>query len=203
MLGLVHFNVIIFSTGYDSVFQPKINAPTLRTDPGAFSDGTAVFWRRSRVRARGAPTALRFNGAPEGWPWTQVAVVVPLEIAGGIPFVVAATHLKAGAGAVNDATREQQVRQLAAFLEQSRRSAPPRSRSWENVLLLGDLNTVHSSRACAALEKESPMGFASAYSAGGRPPPSFTTWKASLSMYSASISNRTPCFVGRKPLLYL
>ena len=117
--------------GYDGVYQPKRQSPGLEvwrvkmsdkdragTQP-FFSDGCAVFWKRSKLRGV-ASGAVGYQSGKQGVLWGQVGLYVRLAVrneggsrglgvwpkSGGSndrTFVVAATHLKSKASPENEA----------------------------------------------------------------------------------------------------
>ena len=149
--------------GYDGVYQPKRQSPGLEvwrvkmsdkdragTQP-FFSDGCAVFWKRSKLRGV-ASGAVGYQSGKQGVLWGQVGLYVRLAVrneggsrglgvwpkSGGSndrTFVVAATHLKSKASPENEARRVAQISQLLARLEEVRRDET------EPVVVMGDFNT--------------------------------------------------------------
>lgn len=114
--------------GLAGFFLPKHPAPPERF--GCPPDGTALFYRASRLAPvdgpRGAPYqrlpsggggASKGGKADGGGPMTQGYVIATLrDVASGRLLVAAATHLKAKDGGPNDETRRIQVGQLMAVL---------------------------------------------------------------------------------------
>lgn len=143
--------------GYDGVYQPKRDAPGLgiwrekmsesdrRGKQPFFSDGCALFWKRSTLRGV-MSGAIGYDSGQEaeGVLWGQVGLYARLELvengAGGSgdgckSFVVAATHLKSKPSPENEARRVAQISQLFACLEDVRRDEA------EPVVVMGDFNT--------------------------------------------------------------
>lgn len=205
--------------GYDGVFQAKREAPGLKIwdemkkedregEQPFFSDGTAIFWKRSAVTGL-ASGAIGYDSGEEekGVLWGQVGIYVRLclTMTAAAPaslsqssspsreegiearsdtlhldaktvidekqiFVVAATHLKARAGAENEARRESQMSQLMSRLESFRTGRQ------EPVVVMGDFNAVPS-EASHKLVTGGRLGLESAYVLGGGKEPEYTTCK--------------------------
>ena len=179
--------------GYSLFYAPKPESPALAK--GGPPDGTALLVRTARFDVSSAET-LHFSSAGETAISNQVALLAELrdKAAGGRPLIVCAAHLKAKAGAANDAVRDSQVRQLLAAatrLEAGRAGVP--------VILGGDFNSSPTAGTAYAAVLQCPsLRLASAYNRLPHPDegaavaatdaaavpaayasgePAFTTWK--------------------------
>lgn len=169
--------------GYDLFFAPKPASPAL--DKGGPPDGTALLVRRARFAVASAET-LHFAGevrsGGEGYAGVianQVALLCELRdrAAGGRAVIVGAAHLKAKAGAANEAVREGQARQLLASA-----TALLAGRTDTPVILAGDFNETPRGPAYATVLAD-PLRLCSAYNALPTPPPGSSS-AAALSAYA-------------------
>ena len=167
------FEPALRAAGYDSVYLPKVDAPGLNF--GFYSCGTALFWKRD-VFVADAVHSRYVDGGQRPF----VMATLGLRSAEGVRVTVAATHLKAKAGAKNEERRVHDVREILGALE----AEAAASRAPCHVLLMGDFNTnpydepgKHEAAAVPAVLAH-PLQLRSAYplpqSEGGQ---GWTTWK--------------------------
>ena len=175
------------SFGYDGIFQPKTDAPTLKFGDDKFSDGCAIFWKSSVLKLVDQQSVLYQNPDPEGDSWSQVALLARMARTSGTDsFIVSATHLKSKKGEKNEIRRTEQLKQLMIALSSMQKGSQTGGTEKEPVLILGDFNTDPTGRdeGLTAYEsvKTSSLGLKSAYatdcSTGGAiEEPLYTTCK--------------------------
>ena len=168
------------------LFAPKLLSPALAG--GAPGCGTALLLRRERLEV--VAVDVVYFAAPAGGLSNQVAIVATVrDRASGRQLVVSSAHLKAGAGAANEALRLSQVQQLAAHVRGARMHAEAATGRPVPCVCGGDFNTAPGEAPYGALLTALP-GAASAFNAlpaaaagsvgvgeyaAGEP--RFTTWK--------------------------
>ena len=156
--------------GFLLFYAPKPDSPALAH--GGPPDGTALLVRRSRFAVTRCET-LHFlddtmAGGVDGHAIeisNQVAILAELRdrSAGNRVLIVGATHLKAKSGAINEAVREGQARQLlaaATAMRGGREDVP--------VVLGGDFNSSPLGRVYATVLRD-PLCYSSAYNTQPRP----------------------------------
>jgi len=137
------FQPLMNKFGYDSIFQPKLDAPTLgiwteiMTEKDRLgqipynSDGSAIFWKRSGFE--GVQSRSLNYSSKDGTPHTQVGVVARLlNKKNGLTFLVACTHLKSKPP--HEAKRVQQITQFMDYVFAMQTSKD------EPIVLTGDFN---------------------------------------------------------------
>lgn len=161
------FEPALRQEGYDSLFAPKPDSPGLQFGSDKQPDGCGVFWRVDRLRLE-RHSILGYE-LPDGGRSNQVALICHFRhLSSGHDFVVASTHLKAKAGASNEAVRLAAIQQLLNELQ--------RFDQWPAVLA-GDFNTEPAGQVYTTVNSHE-LGLKSAYGLhGAASEPAYTTWK--------------------------
>ena len=118
--------------GYDGLFCPKTNSPCLRY--GYFSDGVAIFWKKSLF----LPLFDNVEAKPSGAPRVAYVGVRLLHKPTDETIFVATCHLKAKKGADMELIRHAQVDHILSMIDLATAPSGP---SECPVILLGDFNT--------------------------------------------------------------
>ena len=137
------FEPLMNKFGYDSVYQPKLDAPGLtvwnekmkeedKSQQVPYnSDGSAIFWRRDILEGVDCHS-MNFK-SEKNLPWSQVAVTVRLlNKKNKKTFLVACTHLKA-----KPLYEKRRVQQITQLLD---RFFSMRLFDTEPLILTGDFN---------------------------------------------------------------
>ncbi|XP_053646071.1 nocturnin isoform X1 [Cherax quadricarinatus] len=165
-----HYKVleqVLAKLGYQGVFMPKPDSPCLYLPNNSGPDGCAIFWDNTKFKLVSKETRI-----VEVWhvQSNQVAILLILEErTSGKQLVVLTTHLKARQGALLSSLRNEQGKDLLAFLSEHRQIHP--------TIVCGDFNAEPSEPVYATMIDER-TGLASAYALlhGGKEPP-YSTWK--------------------------
>jgi len=122
--------------GYEGIFQPKTDSPTLQFGDDKFSDGCAIFWKKEILKIVDQKSVIYKNPDLEGSAWSQVALIARMTRANdeGSPFIVSCTHLKSKPGKANELRRTIQLEQLLASVQEMQQGEEP-------TLIFGDFNT--------------------------------------------------------------
>lgn len=177
-----HFNLLqraLGSVGYAGHFTPKPDSPCLYLPDNNGPDGCAIFYRTDRFRAVGEVLSHTLK------VWevasNQVALALRLEdrLADGKSIAVATTHLKARQGALLSTLRNEQGKDLMAWLERSMNGDGGPT----PILLTGDFNADPNEPVYATVtsgvKSSSLPRLSSAYPHGAEAEDDddFTTWK--------------------------
>jgi len=120
------FKPIFDEVGYDSLFCPKLESPTLTR--GWYSDGVAIFWKKNEFVLEDSEAATQISRNP-------VVMVTLKDIKKGRRLLVATTHLKASEGPEAEGRRFNQVKELLQRVTKKRESTKC------HVVICGDFNT--------------------------------------------------------------
>ncbi|KAK3876474.1 hypothetical protein Pcinc_018739 [Petrolisthes cinctipes] len=165
-----HYNFlerVMERLGYCGVFMPKPDSPCLYLPNNNGPDGCAIFWDDTRFKLLTTQTRV-----VEVWHVQSNQVVILLvleERSTGQQLVLLTTHLKARQGALLASLRNEQGKDLLAFVEQHCKGRP--------VIVCGDFNAEPSEPVYTTMT-EASTGLHSAYSFlnDGREP-TYSTWK--------------------------
>ena len=88
--------------GYEGIFQPKTDSPTLQFGDDKFSDGCAIFWKKEILKIVDQKSVIYKNPDLEGSAWSQVALIARMTRANdeGSPFIVSSAPTVLAARAV-------------------------------------------------------------------------------------------------------
>ncbi|KAL0280748.1 UNVERIFIED_CONTAM: hypothetical protein PYX00_001957 [Menopon gallinae] len=153
------------SIGYSGKFFEKPDSPCLYLADNNGPDGTAVFFRKSKFELISSHTRIL-----EVWriQSNQVSLACLLrERSTGEEICVAATHLKAKAGALLATLRDNQGKDLLNWLSTVSDGRP--------IVLCGDFNAEPTEPVYMSTTTHS-LGLRSAYCVDGEEP-RYTTWK--------------------------
>jgi nocturnin len=175
------FQPLMNKFGYDSLYQPKLDAPTLsiwnekmKEEDKSHqipynSDGCAIFWRRDILD--GVECNSMNYKSKDGKPWSQVGVAVRLlNKKNKKTFVVACTHLKSKPP--HEERRVQQITQLLDHVFSMRLT------DTEPLILTGDFNADPATRVATPNVYETTLArMDSTYKLFYGEEPAFTTCK--------------------------
>ncbi|XP_065577669.1 nocturnin-like isoform X2 [Artemia franciscana] len=167
-----HFNFFaktMSTQGYDGYFFPKPDSPCVYVKGNNGPDGCAIFYRKSKFEL--IKTATR---TVEVWhvQSNQVLILQVLRhIATGREICVATTHLKAKQGALLSNLRNEQGKDILAFLTDEFSNRP--------IIIAGDFNAEPCEPVYTTMRTHPRMQLDSAYAklTNNNSEPDYTTWK--------------------------
>lgn len=138
------FKPILELFGYESVFEPKPNAPGVNF--GWYSDGCALFWKSEVFRKK---DHLSKAYEDQHRNYNQVYIIACLRHKrSNKDILVLVTHLKAKNGEKNESIRSKEIQILTKLLEERRKvqNIP--------ILILGDFNATPDSKCIRMLQEK-------------------------------------------------
>jgi nocturnin len=151
-----HFRLLsraLASVGYSGRFVPKPDSPCIYLEENNGPDGCAIFVRDDQFEILGEAKRVL-----EVWKVASNQVVLLLNLrhrATGREVAVATTHLKARNGALLSTLRNEQGKDLLAFLSEAAEGRP--------LVLSGDFNADPAEPVYQTLTNASGLGLRSAY----------------------------------------
>lgn len=161
------FKKALGTIGYTGVFFPKPDSPCIYIKGNNGPDGCALFFRTDRFELVRTETRVI-----EVWKVqsNQVVVLAVLrDRRSGRELCAVTTHLKARHGALLSAIRNEQGKDLLAFVRQQCGDRP--------VIVCGDFNAEPSEPVYTTLTEEGAPLLSSAYRQATGAEPEHTTWK--------------------------
>lgn len=155
--------------GYTGTFFPKPDSPCIYLDGNNGPDGCAIFYNRAKfTHVRTETRVLEVWGIQSN----QVAILIILRHHDSDEQIcVVTTHLKARQGALLATLRNEQGKDLTAFVKQEASGRP--------LLICGDFNAEPSEPIYRTILDDQKLSLASSYVAvdADHHEPKYTTWK--------------------------
>jgi len=169
-----HFNFFqraLGSLGYQGHFVSKPDSPCLYLPENSGPDGCAIFFKRDKFDLQKLDSRVI-----EVWRVQSNQVVLSAVLrskASGEEVLVATTHLKARSGALLSTLRNEQGKDLQAFLADQQADNPARP-----TIISGDFNAEPTEPVYATMtDGDAGIKFKSAYASEDGAEVPYTTWK--------------------------